>query len=93
MVIKSNNVEYLDGKVFKVQLATSSSKIPTLAENFNGLKDVEVYLSGKFFKYTYGNCKDYKSAGNKLKEAQNAGYNTAFIIAFENGKRKDWEKL
>ena len=83
----------LDGKVFKVQLATSSSKIPTLAENFNGLKDVEVYLSGKFFKYTYGNCKDYKSAGNKLKEAQNAGYNTAFIIAFENGKRKDWEKL
>lgn len=83
----------LDGKVFKVQLATSSSKIPTLAENFNGLKDVEVYLSGKFFKYTYGNCKDYNSAGNKLKEAQNAGYNTAFIIAFENGKRKDWEKL
>ncbi len=89
----SNAPLLVAGKVFKVQLATSSSKIPTLAENFNGLKDVEVYLSGKFFKYTYGNCKDYTSAGDKLKEAQNAGYNTAFIIAFENGKRKDWEKL
>ena len=89
----SNTSNLVEGKVFKVQLATSSSKIPTLAENFNGLRDVEVYLSGKFYKYTYGNCKDQGSAGEKLKEAQNAGYNTAFVIAFENGKRKDWEKL
>ena len=90
-VSKTSNL--VEGKVFKVQLATSSSKIPTLAENFNGLRDVEVYLSGKFYKYTYGNCKDQGSAEEKLKEAQNAGYNTAFVIAFENGKRKDWEKL
>ena len=81
------------GKVFKVQLATSSSNIPTLPENFNGLKDVEVYLSGEFYKYTYGNCKNKVSAGEKLKEAQNAGYNTAFIIAFEDGKRNNWQKL
>ena len=40
------------GKIYKVQLATSSVKIPILPENFNGLKDVEVYISGKFYKYT-----------------------------------------
>jgi N-acetylmuramoyl-L-alanine amidase len=80
-------------KVYKVQLATSSSNIPTLAENFNGLKDVEVYLSGEFYKYTYGNCIDKVSVSEKLKEAQKAGYNTAFIISFENGKRNNWKKL
>ena len=81
------------GKLYKVQLATSSKKIPTLPENFNGLKDVEVYLSGDFYKYTYGNCKDYNSIVDKLKEAQKAGFNSAFTIQFKDGKRKDWKKL
>ncbi len=81
------------GKLYKVQLATSSKKIPTLPENFNGLKDVEVYLSGNFYKYTYGNCKDYNLIGDKLKEAQKAGFSSAFTVVFNDGKRKDWKKL
>jgi N-acetylmuramoyl-L-alanine amidase len=89
----SPNSKILAGKVFKVQLATSSSKIATLPENFNGLKGVEVYLSGNFYKYTYGNCVDNESADRKLKEAQNAGFSTSFTVVFNNGKRKDWKKL
>ena len=89
----SNEPISSEGKMYKVQLATSSSKILTVPENFNGLKDVEVYLSGKFYKYTYGNCVSQKSAGIKLEEAKKAGYTTAFIIPFENGKRLNWKKL
>ena len=80
------------GLVYKIQLATSSVKIPTLPENFNGLKDVEVYISGNYYKYTFALCTDMKSANNKLEEAIKAGYNSAFVISFKNSKRLDWKK-
>ena len=76
-----------------MQLATSSTKISTEPQNFNGLKGVEVYLSGKFYKYTYGICKQKSEASNFLQEAIDAGYDTAFIVSFDNGKRLDWKKL
>ena len=82
-----------EGQVFKVQLATSSSKISTEPQNFNGLKGVEVYLSGKFYKYTYGICRDKSKAAVFLNEAKQAGYDSAFIVSFENGKRLNWKKL
>ena len=82
-----------EGQVFKVQLATSSSKISTEPQNFNGLKGVEVYLSGKFYKYTYGICRDKSKAVAFLNEAKKAGYDSAFVVSFENGKRLNWKKL
>jgi N-acetylmuramoyl-L-alanine amidase len=75
------------GVLFKVQISTSSSKIETTPSNFKGLNGVDVYLSGKFYKYTYGNCKNFKEAKGILKELNELGYSTAFITAFENGKR------
>ena len=74
-------------------MATSSSKISTEPQNFNGLKGVEVYLSGKFYKYTYGICRDKSKAAMFLNEAKQAGYDSAFIVSFENGKRLNWKKL
>ena len=76
-----------EGVFLKVQIATSSSKISTLPENFNGLKGVEVYISGKFYKYTYGNCVDMDAAKKMLSEAKSNGYPSAFITAFENGNK------
>jgi len=81
------------GQIFKVQLATSSTKISTEPQNFNGLKGVEVYLSGKFYKYTYGICKQKSEASKYLQEAIDAGYDTAFIVSFDDGRRLDWKKL
>ena len=52
-----------------------------------------MYLSGKFYKYTYGICKQKSEASNFLQEAIDAGYDTAFIVSFDNGKRLDWKKL
>lgn len=75
------------GVLFKVQISTSSSKIETTPSNFKGLNGVDVYLSGKFYKYTYGSCKGFKEAKVILKELNELGYSTAFITAFENGNR------
>jgi N-acetylmuramoyl-L-alanine amidase len=73
-------------------LATSSVKIPTLPENFNGLKDVEVYISGKFYKYTFGISSDMKTANENLNQAKKSGYESAFVISFQDGKRLNWVK-
>ena len=80
------------GKIFKVQLATSSVKIPILPENFNGLKDVEVYISGKFYKYTYGLSPNINIINEKLEIAKKVGYESSFVISFQDGKRLDWVK-
>jgi N-acetylmuramoyl-L-alanine amidase len=75
------------GVSIKIQIATSSSKISTLPENFNGLKGVEVYISGKFYKYTYGSCTDMVTANSLLAKAKANGYPSSFITAFESGEK------
>ena len=76
-----------EGVLFKVQIATSSTQIETTPENFKGLNSVEVYLSGKFYKYTYGKCRSFSEAKVLLKQVNEAGFNTAFVTAFEDGSR------
>jgi N-acetylmuramoyl-L-alanine amidase len=88
---KSDN-SFNNGNIYKVQLATSTVKIPILPENFNGLKDVEVYISGKFYKYTYGSSTNMNSINEKLELAKKAGYESSFVISFQDGKRLDWVK-
>ena len=91
--INNKSFDLIDtGKIFKVQLATSSVKIPILPENFNGLKDVEVYISGKFYKYTYGLSPNINIINEKLEIAKKVGYESSFVISFQDGKRLDWVK-
>ena len=75
------------GIVYKVQISTSSTKIETSRSNFKGLNGVDVYLSGKFYKYTYGKCKSFSEIKSVLKQVNEIGYSTAFVTAFENGVR------
>lgn len=77
----------IEGLVFKVQLATSASKIDLLPENFKGLKEVEVYEAGGLFRYTYGQKETAEEAVVAQEEARTAGYKDAFIVAFLNGNR------
>jgi N-acetylmuramoyl-L-alanine amidase len=83
----SNPSENQEGVFFKVQIATSSTQIETTPENFKGLNGVEVYLSGKFYKYTYGKCASFSAAKDLLKQVNEVGFNSAFVTAFEDGKR------
>ena len=87
---KENSID--TGLVYKVQIATSSVNIPTLPENFNGLKDVEVYISGNYYKYTFGSSSNMETANKHLSQAKEFGYESAFVVSFQDGKRLNWEK-
>lgn len=75
------------GLVYKVQLLTSSIKIALNPANFHGLNGVDEYISNGFYKYTIGNEKHYNSAKKLQKQAQERGFDGAFVLAFENGER------
>ena len=84
---EENLIQNDSGIVYKVQISTSSTKIETSRSNFKGLNGVDVYLSGKFYKYTYGKCKSFSEIKLVLKQVNEIGYSTAFVTAFENGVR------
>ncbi|MCT4582061.1 MAG: N-acetylmuramoyl-L-alanine amidase [Flavobacteriales bacterium] len=72
---------------FRVQIATSQNKVETKSYNFKGMNDVDMYISGKFYKYIVGNYETVEEAKTRLSSVKEKGYTSAFIIAFENGKR------
>ena len=77
----------IDGLFFKVQIATSSTKIDLSPSNFKGLKNVEVYEAGGLFRYTYGNSSKMEEAVTLQGDVRKNGYKDAFIVAFLNGTR------
>lgn len=80
------------GIVYKVQLLTTSESVETIPENFNGLTEVDEYISNGLFKYTFGAERKYEKAQRLQKKASEAGFEGAFVIAFENGKRISLEQ-
>jgi N-acetylmuramoyl-L-alanine amidase len=78
----SNN----DDIVFKVQISASSRNVETSPSNFKGLKNVTKEKGSVIFKYFYEEAKSYPEAKKNLKEAKEKGFDSAFIVAFRNGK-------
>lgn len=83
----TNETNDHSGIIFKVQIATSSLNLPTKPENFKGMTDVEIEPAGKWYKYFVGNYKTIDEAKVRQKEVQEKGYDTAFIVAYEDGKK------
>ena len=81
-----------DKVVFKIQIQTSQTRIPTSDPQFKGMQIFE-YLQDGLYKYTVGNyVNDYESA-NKLKtEMRKQGFENAFVVGFLNGERINLEK-
>lgn len=81
-----------DKVVFRVQIKTSTTKLPTASSEFNGLQIFEYQQDG-LYKYTTGNfVNDYKSANNLKNEMRNSGFQHAFVVGFLNGERISLEK-
>ena len=72
---------------YKVQIASSKTKLPTKPYNFKGLKNIERVQINSFYKYYYGNTSDVNQAKELLKEVQTKGYTSAFIVAYKNGEK------
>lgn len=72
---------------FKVQIASGFNKIDTKPYNFKGLKNIERIKVDGSYKYYLGSTSDYTEIKKIQQLAKSKGYNTAFIVAFENGKK------
>jgi len=73
--------------IFKVQIAAGKRKIVVKSYNFKGLKNVERIHDGTLYKYYYGSSSTYKIAKENLLKAKKKGYNSAFLVAFKEGKK------
>ena len=73
------------GIVFKIQISASTKELATSPSNFKGLSPISVESTGSLFKYFYASEKNYDVAKQKLEEAKQKGYSTAFIVAYKDG--------
>ncbi|MGN0033951.1 MAG: N-acetylmuramoyl-L-alanine amidase [Candidatus Limimorpha sp.] len=82
-----NAVDTENGTVYKVQFATRNRKLENPETVYTNLKDVGCYEHNGMFKYTAGRFSSKEDAKKYQKEVVAKGYEGAFVVAFENGKR------
>ncbi|MGM0635186.1 MAG: N-acetylmuramoyl-L-alanine amidase family protein [Bacteroidota bacterium] len=73
---------------FRVQLAAGSSKLEAVPENFKGLKPLTRGFDGEFYRYFFGSTYDYMDAQELLEIAQKKGFESAFIVAFNQDEKR-----
>jgi N-acetylmuramoyl-L-alanine amidase len=78
--------------IFRVQITSSSKKIPLNSRKFNGLNDIFEYKFSATFKYAVGNCITQNEAVDLQKKVKSSGFEDAFVIAFFNGERVSMKK-
>ncbi|NLN24256.1 MAG: N-acetylmuramoyl-L-alanine amidase [Bacteroidetes bacterium] len=91
--VKATEKDIYEGVVFKVQLAAGSRKLNPTPSNFKGLQGVTRESEDNLYKYYIGNTSDYNEAQVLRTEAHQKGFNTAYIVAYKDGKRVDLTKI
>ncbi len=76
------------GLVYKIQISASTTKLELIPSNFKGLKNV-TSTHTSIYKYMYGETSSYDEAKKLLREAKAKGFDSAYIIAFKDGKSVD----
>ncbi len=76
------------GLVYKIQISASTTKLELVPSNFKGLKNV-TSTHTSIYKYMYGETSSYEEAKKLLQEAKSKGFDSAYIIAFKDGKSVD----
>lgn len=76
------------GVVYKVQFTTRNRKVENPSSTYKNLKNVDYYEHNGVFKYTAGCFLKQEEAENYRKEVVAKGYEGAFVVKFEDGKRK-----
>lgn len=75
------------GTIFKVQLSASYIQLELQPKNFKGLNFISMERDNNLYKYFYGETTDYNVAKENLKMAKAKGFDSAFLIAYKNGKK------
>ena len=71
---------------YRIQIATSNRLLELKPYNFKGLKSVDVVKEGKMYKYLYGKHKTLEDANESLKTARISGFNSSFVVRFQNNE-------
>lgn len=79
------------GVRFKVQIITTSKRIPAGSSKFQGL-EVEEMQAGELWKYSVGSATDLAGAREIQKTCKSKGFDGAFITAWKNGTRIDLQQ-
>jgi N-acetylmuramoyl-L-alanine amidase len=86
-VIKNNESVEENSLVYRVQVVSSSKRIPLQAKNFNGFDVLFEYEANGLYKYAVGASKNMEEIAKTQSLAKEKGYNDAFVVAFYNNKR------
>ncbi len=78
--------------LFRVQITSSSKKIPLNSRKFKEVSDVFEYKNGAVFKYAVGNCVTQEEAIQLQKNVRQTIFNDAFVVAFYKGDRVSVKK-
>ena len=75
------------GLVFKVQISAGNKNLDLKPQNFKGLTPISVEQNNNLYRYYFGNTPSYSAAKELLKEAKAKGYESAFLVAYKDGKK------
>lgn len=87
---QEQNSDTGDAPIYKIQIMASKKFVKTSDKCFRGYK-VDYFKEGDFYKYTYGENKDYNAIVKEKKKIENV-FKGCYIIAFKNGVRVDASK-
>jgi N-acetylmuramoyl-L-alanine amidase len=73
--------------VYKVQIGVSTKKVELQSKNFKGLEPISMDTNKSTYIYMFGETSDYEVAKQLLKEAKGKGYQSAYLVAYKNGKK------
>lgn len=71
---------------YRIQIAASTKLLELKPYNFRGLKSVDVVKEGNLYKYLYGKHSTLEDAKKSLNDAKKSGYQSSFIVKFENNR-------
>ena len=71
---------------YRIQIAASTKLLELKPYNFKGLKSVDVVKEGNLYRYLYGEHNTLEDAKRSLNEAKKSGYQSSFIVKYENNK-------
>lgn len=89
---KQPEQNFVNGVQFCVQIASSSESVAVLPQNFKGVSGVEEYKDGGLYKYTVGRLAKFADAKLLQKEMIERGFESSFVVAFQDGERIDLKK-
>ncbi|MEO8734845.1 MAG: N-acetylmuramoyl-L-alanine amidase, partial [Flavobacteriales bacterium] len=79
------------GVRYKVQIITTSKRIPAGSSKFKGLPTEEI-KSGDLWKYNVGNEADLDGARKVQQQCKDKGFDGCFITAYKDGQRIDLQQ-